>query len=251
MTAGAGTAGNAAGGVASMAGGAGQGTGAGGATSVTGGASGAGATGNGGQASIVGGAAGSTNGTGGATLVTGGVATGTGTGGAVTITGGASAGASGTAGAAAIDAGAATGGTAATVNIGDANALAVYVARGPLKSVIYGSTTAALGTTQNSTPTAAQLLGGVVTQTGQAGGGTVTTPTGTVLSSAMPRTPVAGDTFNCLFANLGGGQTLTITAGASGMTVIGTAAIGSGKNATLTFVNVSANTWNCYVVVSA
>ena len=122
---------------------------------------------------------------------------------------------------------------------------------GPAGAGIYGSTTAALGTTQNSTPTAAQLLGGVVTQTGQAGGGTVTTPTGTVLSSAMPRTPVAGDTFNCLFANLGGGQTLTITAGASGMTVIGTAAIGSGKNATLTFVNVSANTWNCYVVVSA
>lgn len=112
------------------------------------------------------------------------------------------------------------------------------------------ATVASLGTTQNSTPTAAQLLGGIVTQTGQTGGGTVTTPTGATLSAAISDVAV-GMVFKCLFANLGGGQTLTITAGATGMTVVGTAAIGSGKNAWLTFLNTATDTWTCYVNVSA
>lgn len=120
------------------------------------------------------------------------------------------------------------------------------VAGGPITAPV----TAALGTTQNSTPTAAQLLGGIVTQTGATGAGTVTTPTGAVLSAAIPGVQV-GFAFSTLFVNLGGAQTLTITAGASGMTIIGTAAVGTGKSATLTFVNTAVNTWNCYVVVSA
>lgn len=112
------------------------------------------------------------------------------------------------------------------------------------------ATVASLGTTQNSTPTAAQLLGGIVTQTGQTAGGTVTTPTGATLSAAIADVAV-GMVFQCLFANLGGGQTLTITAGATGMTVVGTAAVGSGKNAWLTFINTAPDTWSCYVNVSA
>ena len=66
----------------------------------------------------------------------------------------------------------------------------------------YSTTTTSLGTAQNSTPTAAQLLGGIVTQTSATGAGTVTLPTGTVLSAAI--TGVAtGYTFDCIFVNLG------------------------------------------------
>ena len=117
-------------------------------------------------------------------------------------------------------------------------------------SEIFQSTVASLGTTQNSTPTAAQLIGGLVTQTGATGAGTVTLPTGTLLSGALVGTVAVGFSFDCVFANLGGSQTLTIT-GATGSTVIGTAAVGTGKNAYLTFVNSGTNTWNVYVIVSA
>lgn len=136
-----------------------------------------------------------------------------------------------------------------TVTIGGTSTGFVSLGRGGTSSTITSSTVASLGTTQNSTPTAAQLLGGVVTQTGSTGAGTVTLPTGTQLSTAVPGVAV-GDTFETVFANLGGGQTLTIT-GATGSTVVGTAAIGSGKNASLIFVNTGSNTWNVYVRVSA
>lgn len=114
---------------------------------------------------------------------------------------------------------------------------------------ISSKTTTALGTTQNSTPTIAQLAGGIVTQTGATGAGTVTLPTGTLISANFPNVAV-GYTFVTLFSNLGGAQTLTIT-GATGSTVLGTAAVGTGKNAELFFTNTGANTWNVYVVVSA
>lgn len=126
-------------------------------------------------------------------------------------------------------------------------ALPSWTKMGP---VVSSKVTAALGTTQNSTPTAAQLIGGIVTQTGATGAGTVTLPTGTVLSAALP-TAVAGDTFDCIFANVGGGQTLTITAGASGITLVGTAAVPTGKTARLTFVCTAANTWTVYINLSA
>ena len=120
-----------------------------------------------------------------------------------------------------------------------------------------GKTVEGLGTTQNSTPTAQQLIDGVVTQTGATGAGTVTLPTGAQVSSKLLSNPnttgvVVGDSFETLFANLGGSETLTITAPSdSSITIIGTAAIGTGKNASLLFVNTGVNTWNCYVVVSA
>ena len=110
-------------------------------------------------------------------------------------------------------------------------------------------TVTALGTVQNSTPTAAQLIGGIVTQTSATGAGTVTLPTGTLLSGAVANV-VVGSTFVVYFSNLGGGFTLTIT-GATGSTVVGTAAIASAKNGILTFVNSGTNTWNVYVTVSA
>lgn len=123
------------------------------------------------------------------------------------------------------------------------------VNRGSLKALIIGQTLTALGTTQNSTPTIAQLLGGVVTQTGVTGAGTVTLPLGTAITAGITGAQV-GDTFQTLFANLGGGFNLTIT-GATGSTVIGTAAVPSGKTAMLTFVCTGTNTWNVYVNLSA
>jgi len=114
---------------------------------------------------------------------------------------------------------------------------------------LFLDTTAALGTAQNSTPTAAQLIGGIVTQTSATGAGTVTLPTGTQLSAALTGTAV-GYSFDGIFANLGGTYNLTIT-GATGSTVIGNAVVPSGKNAYMTFTNTGANTWNVYVVVSA
>lgn len=134
---------------------------------------------------------------------------------------------------------------AGRMDIGSTSTGMMSMARGSLSQVLAGSTTAALGTTQNSTPTAAQLLGGIVTQTGATGAGTVTTPTGTALSSAIAGVTV-GDSFRTRFANLGGGQTLTITAGASGMTIIGTATVATATNIDLLFVNTAANTWLCY-----
>jgi hypothetical protein len=79
----------------------------------------------------------------------------------------------------------------------------------------------------------------------------VTLPSGTAVAAALPGgAAIAGDSFCTTFANLGGGQTLTIT-GATGTTVIGTAAVPTGKNATLEFVATSSNAFNIYVVVSA
>ena len=114
---------------------------------------------------------------------------------------------------------------------------------------VSSKTVASLGTTQNSTPTIAQLMGGIVTQTGQTGSGTVTLPLGATITAAFNSVPV-GYTFSCIFANLGGGQTLTIT-GATGTTVLGTTGVASGKNAELFFNNTGAGTWNVYTNVSA
>ncbi len=247
-TGGAGTNGNAAGGANSVIGGAGQGSAAGGAVAATGGLGGA--TGAGGAITVTGGAGGATSGTGGAVTMAAGAATGTtAVGGLAKVIGGASAGASGTAGGLQLDTGAAAGGTGATMLIGDVNATTIYLGRGKLQALQVGLTLTALGTNQSSTPTSAQLLGGLLSQTGATGAGTVTLPTGTALSTACLRTPVAGDTFDCEFYNLGGSQTLTIT-GAAGTTVIGTAAVGTGKMAKMKFYNVSANVWNIYCIVS-
>lgn len=110
------------------------------------------------------------------------------------------------------------------------------------------NTVTVLGAVQNSTPTAAQLIGGVVTQQSATGSGTVTFPLGTALSAAIPGVAV-GTTFTTLFANIGN-QTLTFTS-ATGATVVGTAALTTLKNAMLIFVNTGTGTWNVYTNISA
>lgn len=131
------------------------------------------------------------------------------------------------------------------VAIGDTSTGTVYLARGALQALQVGLTLTALGTVQSSTPTSAQLLGGLLTQTSATGAGAITLPTGTALSTACNRTPVVGDTFDCKFINIGGGQTLTVT-GATGTTVVGGATIATAKSAVLSFYNTGANTWNIY-----
>lgn len=123
----------------------------------------------------------------------------------------------------------------------------VYLGRGGLKALQVGLTLTALGTAQSSSPTSAQLLGGFLTQTGATGAGAITLPTGTALSTACARTPATGDSFEVVFANLGGGQTLTVT-GATGTTVVSGGAIATAKSATLKFICTGANAWSIAVV---
>lgn len=139
----------------------------------------------------------------------------------------------------------------------DANGSGIYQMTGTtavpawtlIGSTLVSKTTTNLGTVQNSTPTAAQLLGGIVLQTSATGAGTVTLPTGTQLSAAVPGVAI-GDSFQTSFTNLGGGQTLTLTS-ATGDLVVGTAAVPTGKGANILFTNVGTNSWNAYVTVSA
>jgi hypothetical protein len=124
----------------------------------------------------------------------------------------------------------------------------VIANRGARKSMVIGQTLTALGSVQNTTPTAAQLIGGIISHTSVTGAGTATLDTGTNISSAVPGVAV-GDTFTCTYANIGT-QTVTITTN-TGLTLVGTAAIPTLKNALLTFYNTGANTWNVYINVSA
>lgn len=126
------------------------------------------------------------------------------------------------------------------ISAGGSKAIDFGVARLP---VVAGTVTS-LGTAQNSTPTAAQLLGGILTQTSDTGAGTVTLPTGTNMDAALGA-PTTGDNFEVYFANLGGGQTLTLTA-ASGFTVVGTATIATGTNISFRCVRTGTNTWVAY-----
>ena len=57
-------------------------------------------------------------------------------------------------------------------------------------------------------------------------------PTGTAVSAAFGRVPVTGDTFNVVYANLSGGQTLTVT-GQTGTTCLFTLAAERGTYVTV------------------
>lgn len=139
---------------------------------------------------------------------------------------------------------------AGIVEIGGVSTGQIFLGRGGLKAPIVSNTLTALGTTQSSTPTAAQIIGGTLTQTGSTGAGAVTLPTGTAISAAFGRTVVAGDSFECWFMNVGGSQTLTIT-GATGTTVTGTAAVASGTPCLMKWIATSATAWNIYCLANA
>lgn len=133
------------------------------------------------------------------------------------------------------------------INLAGTSTGGLFIGRGAkVVPVITGALTSIA--TQNGTPTAAQLLGGFITHASTTGAGTLTLPTGTQLSTAVTGVTV-GDSFTCIYANTGS-QTVTVT-GQTGSTVVGTAAVTTGKNAVLTFLNTGSNAWNCYVNFSA
>lgn len=101
---------------------------------------------------------------------------------------------------------------------------------------------------QAATLTIAGLLGGIVTQNSKTGPSSATTPTGLELSTGITGSSV-GDSFSCLYYNRGN-QTSTITGG-SGVTVYGNATVPALKTAELIFHRTGADTWSCYVVLSA
>jgi hypothetical protein len=140
--------------------------------------------------------------------------------------------------------------TTSAILIGSVSTGQVSIARAALVQPVMSGTISAMGTVQNSTPTIAQLLGGIVTQTSVTGAGTVTVPTGTATSTGVTGA-ATGDTFDCHFFNLGGGFTLTITAGAAGSTIVGNAAVPTGKSVLLRFICTGANTWSTYCIVGA
>ncbi len=95
--------------------------------------------------------------------------------------------------------------------------------------------------TQNGTPSAAQLLGGYINHASTTGAGTLTVPTGSLLSSGIVGS-AAGTQFKCWYYN-SGSQTVTVT-GDTGSTITGgTAAVTTGKSCELFFVCTAANTW--------
>jgi hypothetical protein len=101
---------------------------------------------------------------------------------------------------------------------------------------------------QAATMTVAGIAGGTVAQNSKTGASTLTTPTGAQLGTAFGN--VDGTTMDVVFLNYGN-QTSTITAGDGAVSVKGTAAIATTKTAFMRFVNVGANTWNCYVIAAA
>jgi len=133
------------------------------------------------------------------------------------------------------------------INIAGSSTGIVALARNALSALVIGQTLTTLAT-QNTTPTAAQLLGGVIEHASTTGAGTATLDTGTNISTAVSGVTV-GDSFRCLYANTGN-QTVTITTN-TGLTLKGTAAIPTLKNAVLTFLNTGSNAWTVYITLSA
>jgi hypothetical protein len=134
------------------------------------------------------------------------------------------------------------------IKIGATSTGKVVIGKGSAGQPITFSTATVLDA-QSGTAAIAELLGGVYRHNSKTGAGTLTTPTGTEISAGIAGV-ATGYTFDCLYANYGN-QTVTITAGASGVTIVGTAAVPTLKNALLRFMCTGANTWLCYVILSA
>lgn len=225
VTGGAGTAGNSAGGVGKVVGGAGQGSAAGGKGQVTGGAGGA--TGAGGTADVTGGAGGATSGAGGAVNITGGAGTaGNAQGGAVNIAPGAPHGS----------------GLKSHVNVGIAGTVVFYPQAAPKADAGDAA----------QTITVAEMLAGIVSAT-PAQARAVTTPTGTEMDAGFNTADIpANFGFDFSVQNRAAfaatDDILTLTAGASGMTITGSAVVSPGSTARFRAVRTGAATWICYKI---
>ena len=98
---------------------------------------------------------------------------------------------------------------------------------------------------QSATLTIAQIRGGVIVHTSVNGAGTITVPTGTLMSGGITGVAV-GSTVKWLYYN-DGDQTVTITAGTDHTLVGGTAAVTTTKHMSITSVCTAANTWVTYL----
>lgn len=208
---GAGTAGNSAGGVASNIGGAGQGTGNGGVATNTGGASGAGATGKGGAATSIGGASLATNGDGGGSIVAGGAKNGT--------------------------------GFIGPVILGNAQLMPIWYPQ---------AAPASDGGDTPFTATVAQLIAGLISMTPTTGRA-ITTPTGAELDAGVAFADVPA-TFGFDFtvqnraAFAATDDIITLVAGATGVTVTGTATVAPGVAGRFRAVRTTTATWIIYKI---
>lgn len=98
---------------------------------------------------------------------------------------------------------------------------------------------------QSGTPTIAQILGGIITHNSKTGAGTLTVPTGTLMSGGVANVAV-GSTINWLYYNRGS-QTVTVTAATDHTLQGGTAAVTTGKYIYVKSVCTAANTWVSYL----
>lgn len=141
---------------------------------------------------------------------------------------------------------------AAPIALGQTSTGLLYLNKGSKAGVIQGQTRTAIAT-QNATPTAAQMLGGVLDHASTTGAGTCTFDTSANVDTAIAANnglaAAVGDTFMVYYNNTGN-QTVTLTAGA-GQTIKGTAAVPTVKNANCLFVRTGAATYLVYVTLSA
>lgn len=232
------TAGNA-GGAAKLTGGVAGATGVGGAATVTAGAGGA-TSGNGGVASVVGGAGTAGNGVGGVSKIVGGTGQGSGAGGAAEVTGGAG-GATGVGGAVTLTGGAGGGGNTdggSIIATPGAKAGSGLDGNLVLRTGALWYKQSAATTDNGDTPytlTAAEMLGGISSMTPTTGRA-VTTLTGAQIDAAISTAGLAADdAFEFSVQNRAAfaatDDILTLTAGASGVTVTGSAVISPGSTA--------------------
>lgn len=196
---------------------------AGGAITETGGTPGA--TGAGGAVTLTGGVGGTTSGAGGAVSIAGGAGTaGNSKGGAVSIAPGASQGSA----------------LKSHVNVGIAGTVVFYPQAAPKADAGDAA----------QTITVAEMLAGIVSATPTTGRA-VTTPTGTEMDAGFNVADIpANFGFDFSVQNrtafAATDDILTLTAGASGMTITGSAVVSPGSTARFRAVRTATNTWICY-----
>lgn len=132
-----------------------------------------------------------------------------------------------------------------TVTIAGVSTGIVSIGRGAVKGIVESYTKTNLGAGA-VTPTAAQLLGGYIT--GAQSANTVTLDTAANIDAAIPGA-ATGDSFMTFYTNTGAGIGTITTA--TGLTLIGTVAVGAGKNAILRFVKTGVATYDVIIAVSA
>lgn len=112
----------------------------------------------------------------------------------------------------------------------------------------YGRGVTATALNATGTITAAMILGGIVTST-TASGVTATLDTGAVMDAVIDAD--VGDYFDWSVINTGGSNSFTVTAAASGHTVVGDGVCVTGTSCMYRTVKTAAATWVTYVLSSA